>query len=195
MATIGLLFGSFNPIHTGHLIISEYFATQGGCDLVELIVSPQNPLKKSRDLAPEHHRLAMARLAIRGNPLIKVNDIEFALPRPSYTYHTLVELSARHSDHNYKLIIGSDNFIDFKKWRHWESILAEYKLLCYRRPDYTATEIEKHPNVRMLDHVPMIHISATYIRHCIGRGRSIRYLVPEPVRKYIERENVYGFIR
>ena len=191
MATIGLLFGSFNPIHTGHLIIAEYFAAHGVCDRVELIVSPQNPLKNIKDLAGEKHRLAMARLAVRGNPLIKVNDIEFSLPLPSYTYHTLTQLSTQNPQHNYKLIIGSDNFARFHQWKHWESILAEYQLLCYRRPGYPESELEMHPHVKMIDNVPMIHISATYIRTCISKGRSIRYLVPDSVTRYVEKEGLY----
>jgi len=191
MATVGLLFGSFNPIHTGHLLIAEYFATRGGCTHVELVVSPQNPLKRQKDLAPEQHRLAMARRAVRGNSLILVNSIEFSMPRPSYTYNTLAEIVKRHPENSYKLIIGSDNLDQFQKWKQWESILDEYRLLVYRRRDHTGTELEHHPHVKMFDKVPLIDISSTAIRDTVRKGKSIRYLVPEPVRKYIEREGLF----
>lgn len=192
MSNIGLLLGSFNPIHTGHLIIAEYFATRGGCDRVELIVSPQNPLKKQKDLADELHRLAMARLAVRGNPLIKVNDIEFSMSKPSYTYRTLQQLSASHPEHTYKLIIGSDNFDQFHKWKDWERILDEYHILAYRRPGNVHAEFERHPHVKVLDNVPQIHISATYIRDSLRRGKSIRYLVHDSVMRYIVKNKLFA---
>ena len=190
MATIGLLFGSFNPIHQGHLIIAEYFATHD-CEKVELIVSPQNPLKKSIDLAPETHRLAMARLAIRGNQRVRVNAIEFSMPKPSYTYDTLVALRTRHPGDEFTLIIGSDNFDQFKSWRNWEKILEEFNILAYRRPGFSGSALEKHRHVRMIENVPMIHLSATYIRDSIRKGRSVRYLVPEAARKYIAMHGLY----
>lgn len=191
MPTVGLLFGSFNPVHTGHLMIAEYFATQGGCDWVELVVSPQNPLKTSSGLAPEEHRLAMARLAARGNPLVKVNAIEFQMPKPSYTYRTLQHLSKKYPDHNFKVIIGSDNFDQFHKWKNQEDILSEYDILSYRRPGYTGSVFEKHKHVQVLDNVPQIHISGTYIRACVRKGHSVRYLVADLVRTYIVRHALY----
>jgi nicotinate-nucleotide adenylyltransferase len=191
VATIGLLFGSFNPVHTGHLMIAEYFATQGKCDHVELIVSPQNPLKKNKDLAPERHRLNMARLAVRRNPRVRVNAIEFSLTKPSYTYRTLQQLSEQHPEHTYKLIIGSDNFERFQEWKDWKHILNEYQILAYRRPDNTGSDLESHRNVKILDNVPMIHLSATYIRNCVRKQKSIRYLVPESVRKYVLMHDIY----
>jgi nicotinate-nucleotide adenylyltransferase len=191
MATTGLLFGSFNPIHMGHLIVAEYFATRGGCDRVELVVSPQNPLKTHAALADEHHRLAMARLAVRGNPHVRVNAIEFRLPKPSYTYHTLSMLSQRYPAEQFHLIIGSDNFDRFHEWKHWEQILGEYRILAYRRPGYAGSGLEDHPHVRLFDDVPLLHISGTWIRDCVHRGTSIRYLVPEAVRRYIERERLF----
>jgi nicotinate-nucleotide adenylyltransferase len=158
---------------------------------VELIVSPQNPLKKTRDLAPGLHRLAMARLAVHGNPLIKVNDIEFSLTKPSYTYRTLTELRTQHPEHKYRLIIGSDNFDRFHEWKDWEQILDEYRILAYRRPGYHGSDFEKHSHVKMFDNVPMLHISSTYIRENIRKGRSVRYLVPDAVRKYIDKERIF----
>lgn len=158
---------------------------------MELVVSPHNPLKKAKELAPDHHRLAMARLAVRGNPLIKVNDIEFSLPKPSFTYHTLTQLSARYPEHTYKLIIGSDNFDRFHEWKNWELILKEYRILAYRRPGYDGSDFEKHPHVKMIDNVPMLHISATYIRTCAQWGKSVRYLVPDSVRMYMEKFEVF----
>jgi len=192
VATIGLLFGSFNPIHTGHLIIAEYFATHGFCDTVELVVSPQNPLKKNKYLAPEKHRLAMARLAVRGNSRIRVNDAEFKMPKPSYTYRTLQHLTSRHPEHKYKLIIGSDNFDRFHEWKDWEMILDEYKILVYRRPGFTGSDLERHKHIHLIENVPMIHISATYIRAMVRKQKSVRYLVPEAVRKYILMQGLFN---
>jgi nicotinate-nucleotide adenylyltransferase len=191
VSTIGLLFGSFNPVHTGHLMIAEYFATQGKCDQVDLVVSPQNPLKISTDLAPEQHRLSMARLAVRANPRVRVNALEFTLPRPSYTYRTLQQLSKRYPEHTYKLIIGSDNFDRFKDLKDWERILDEYQILAYRRPGHTGSDLEQHKHIKLIEQVPMIHLSATYIRTCVKKEKSIRYLVPESVRKYILMHGLY----
>lgn len=191
MAVTGLLFGSFNPIHTGHLIIAEYFATRGGCDRVQLVVSPQNPLKHTAGLAADHHRLAMAKLAVRGNPLLAVNDIEYAMPRPSYTVDTLQQLSRRHPQHTFRVLLGSDNFDRFHEWKDWQKILDQYHVLAYRRPGFVHETLERHAQIAMHDQVPLLQISATYIRDCISRGRSIRYLVPDAVRRYIEKETPY----
>ena len=192
MASIGLLFGSFNPIHTGHLIIAEYFATQGECERVELVVSPQNPLKQNTDLADEKHRLAMVRLAVRGNVLIKANSMELSMSRPSYTYRTLSRIAKRNPQHTYKLIIGSDNLDRFKEWKDWESILNEYQVLVYRRPGYHGSEFEQHPNVKMFDDIPLLHISSTYIRDCLRKKLSVKYLVPDAVLRYAEQHGVYA---
>jgi len=191
MATIGLLFGSFNPIHTGHLVIAEYFATYGGCAHVELVVSPQNPLKKTKDLAPEQDRLAMARLAVRRNPLIHVNAIEFSMLKPSYTFRTLQELSSRHPEHKYNLIIGTDNLDRFPEWKDWHSILEHYRILAYRRRGYKGSDLEQHPHVKVFEKVPLLDISSTYIRASVRKQKSVRYLVPEVVRRYIEERGIY----
>lgn len=191
MTKTGLLFGSFNPVHTGHLIIAEYFVSSGLCDHVELVVSPQNPLKNIRHLAPENDRLAMARLAVRGNPHVSVNAIEFTLPRPSYTSYTLSRLAARHPEQRYQLILGSDSLERFHEWKDWEQILHDYRLCVYRRPGYDGFSIGSHPHVRVFDKVPQLYISATYIREQVRRGKSIRYLVPEPVRRYISQHDLF----
>jgi nicotinate-nucleotide adenylyltransferase len=192
MATVGLLFGSFNPIHTGHLLIAEYFATRGGCDRVELIVSPQNPLKRVSDLAEAHHRLEMAKIAVRGNKRIKVNEIEFSLPVPSYTIDTLRALTAKHPRNQYRLILGSDNFDRFREWKDWQELLNRYPVLAYRRPGHSGSDLEQHPSVKIFEDVPLIHISATYLRECLRKNFSIRYLTPDKVIQYI---TVHGLFR
>ncbi len=133
----------------------------------------------------------MTRLAVRGNPLIKVNDIEFSMSRPSYTYRTLQLLSTKNPQHKYKLIIGSDNFDRFREWKDWQLILDEYRVLVYRRPGYHGSEFENHPHVKLYDNVPMLHISSTYIRDCVRKKKSIRYLVAESVLKYIEKNGLW----
>ena len=190
MAKVGLLFGSFNPIHQGHLIIAEYFVTHG-YDWIELVVSPQNPLKSPEDLAPSNHRLAMARLAVRGNQQIRVNAIEFSMPQPSFTYRTLQSVRSKYPENQYQLIIGSDNFDKFRQWKDWEKILDEYKITCYRRPGFEGYDLEEHRNVEVIEDAPMIYLSASYIRQCVRQGKSVRYLVPEASRKYLAMHGLY----
>lgn len=190
---IGCLFGSFNPIHMGHLIIGQYMATQTDCDVVHFIVSPQNPLKRPEGLADENHRLAMARLGVRRNPLLHVNSVEFGLTRPSYTFNTLTHLRSRNPDNTYRLIIGSDNLAIFKKWRNWERILDEFGCYVYLRPGHSPGHMARHRKVQVFD-APLLDISASYIRRRLQKDESIRYLVAENVRRYIVTHDVYAFL-
>lgn len=191
MATTGLFFGSFNPPHTGHLIIAEYFATRGGCTSVELVVSPQNPLKEDGDLAGEQHRLAMARLAVRGNPNIRVNAVEYALPRPSYTIDTLRYMARKRRKNTHALIMGSDILGQITQWKEWRAILDDYICLVYHRPGYPGSVWASHPNVRVITDVPVLHITASYIRQCVRERTSVRYLVQPAVERYIAAHRLY----
>ena len=187
---IGLFFGSFNPIHTGHLIIANVMVETTDLDKIWFVVSPQNPFKPSKGLLHEFDRYDMVRAAIHDNYKFEVSDIEFHLPKPSYTIHTLVHLTEKHPDKSFKVIIGEDNLEKFANWKNYERILEDYGLYVYPRPHAAASEIKNHPNVVMVD-APMIDISATFIRECIRKNQSVRYLVPDPVEAIIRSKKFY----
>jgi nicotinate-nucleotide adenylyltransferase len=186
---IGLYFGSFNPIHIGHLIIGSFIANNEEVDQVWFVVSPQNPFKTSATLLNEYHRLHLVQLAIEGDPLLRASDIEFKLPRPSYTIDTLVYLSEKYPQHTFSVIIGSDSYQNLPKWKNTEIILTDYSIYVYQRPAFEQKQA-KEKNVRFLT-APLLDISATFIRKAVQEGKSIRYLVPEKVREEIERNNYY----
>ena len=190
MKKVGLFFGSFNPVHVGHLIIANYMATHTDLQEVWLVVSPQNPLKKKKSLARDHDRLHLVRLAIEDNPLLRVSDIEFGMPQPSYTVETLAYLREKHPDYQFVLIMGGDNLGTLHKWKNYEIILRDYKIYVYQRPDYELGQFQNHPSVAIFA-APLMQISASYIRKCIAAGHSIEYLVTEPVFKYITDSNLY----
>ena len=187
---IGLFFGSFNPIHMGHLIIANIMAENTDLNKVWFVVSPQNPLKPSKGLLHEFDRYDMVKVAIADNFKLEVSDVEFNLPKPSYTIHTLAYLNEKHPAKQFKLIVGGDNLENFTKWKNHEEILNQYGLYVYRRPGVTYTDLERHPNVKMID-APLLDISATYIRNCLKNNKSIRYLVPEAVEQLIRLKNFY----
>ena len=187
---IGLFFGSFNPIHVGHLIIANYMATQTDLKEVWLVVSPQNPLKKKSTLARDHDRLHLVRLAIEDNPNLKASNIEFDLPQPSYTIDTLTYLQEQHPEKDFVLIMGGDNLGTFHKWKNYEQILKYYQVYVYKRPSYDLGELVNHPSVQLFD-APLMQISASYIRKCIREGNSIQYVVTQPVFEYITSSNLY----
>jgi nicotinate-nucleotide adenylyltransferase len=187
---IGLYFGSFNPIHIGHLIIGSFIANNENVDQVWFIVSPQNPFKSAGSLLNEYHRLHLVQLAIEGDPLLRASDIEFKLPRPSYTIDTLQYLTEKYPQHTFSIIIGSDSYENLHKWKNAKVILRDYPIYVYQRPGFEQ-EQPKEKNVSFLK-APLLDISATAIRKAIKEGKSIRYLVPEKVREEIERNNYYN---
>ena len=183
---IGLLFGSFNPVHTGHLILAEYFANRPDLEEVWLVVSPHNPFKQAADLLPEAARLHLAQLAVAGNPRLRVCDAEFALPRPSYTSVTLAHLRQRHPNTVFVLLMGTDNLAGLPRWHEAARLLAETDIYAYPRPGIPSPDISALPRVQLAQ-APLLDISATYIRECLRAGRSIRYLVPDVVAAEIAR--------
>lgn len=187
---IGLFFGSFNPIHIGHLIIANYMATQTDLDKVWLVVSPQNPLKPKKTLARDHDRLHLVRLGIGDNPNLDVSNVEFGLPKPSFTVDTLAFLQEKYPDREFALIMGGDNLGSLHLWKNYEQLLANHDIYVYRRPTYELGELATHPRVRLFS-APLLDISATYLRECLRSGKSIRYLVPEPVWEYLETGSLY----
>lgn len=190
MKKIGLFFGSFNPVHVGHLIIANYMATQTDLTEVWLVVSPQNPHKKKKSLARDHDRLHLVRLAIDDNPNLRASDVEFSLPQPSYTVETLAHLRDKHPDYQFVLIMGGDNLATLHKWKNYEIILRDYEIYVYQRPDYELGALQNHPSVSLFS-APLMQISASYIRKCIAAGHSIEYLVTPPVFEYLNSSSLY----
>jgi len=187
---IGLFFGSFNPIHTGHLIIANLMAETTDLTKVWFVVSPQNPFKASKGLLHEFDRYDLVRAAIFDNYKLEVSDIEFHLPKPSYTIHTLVHLKEKHPEKDFKVILGEDNLVNFTKWKNYQQILKDYGLYVYQRPNTQPSELKSHPNVKYID-APMLDISATFIRACIKKNQSVRYLVPDVVEERIRAKGFY----
>ncbi|MBK5277378.1 MAG: nicotinate-nucleotide adenylyltransferase [Bacteroidia bacterium] len=187
---IGLFFGSFNPIHIGHLIIADVMAENTDLDKVWFVVSPQNPFKQSNSLLHEFDRYDMVKAAIGDHYKLEVSDVEFHLPTPSYTIHTLTHLTEKYTSKEFKVIIGEDNLENFTKWRNHEQILEQHGLYVYPRPHVTSSDLRRHPNVKMVE-APLLDISATYIRNCVKNNKSIRYLVPEVVEQTIRTKNFF----
>ncbi len=186
---IGLFFGSFNPMHVGHKIIASYLVEFSDLEKILFIVSPQNPMKQKGTLLDQHHRLQIIRVEVEDNPKLDVSDIEFNMPQPSYTIDTLVRLSERHPENEYALIMGADNLKSFHKWKNYEQILEDYSIYVYPRHAY---EIEgDHKNVHLIEGVPQMEISASFIRKSIKEGRDVSYLMPEKAWKYTDEMNFY----
>lgn len=187
---IGLFFGSFNPVHIGHMIIANYMYSQTDLNEVWLVVSPHNPLKSKNSLARDYDRLHLVRLAIGDNPGLKASDVEFHLPVPSYTIHTLTCIKEKYPEKEFVLIMGSDNLATLNKWKNFEIILRDYSIYAYLRPANPSNPFEHLSNIKVFD-APLMQISSTYIRKCIADGKSIRYLTTDAVADYIEASNLY----
>ncbi|MGV8112549.1 MAG: nicotinate (nicotinamide) nucleotide adenylyltransferase [Lentimicrobium sp.] len=186
----GLFFGSFNPIHTGHLCIAEFMVEFGGLKEVWFIVSPHNPLKDKATLLSDQYRLEMAEAAIENDERFRVSDIEFRMPRPSYTIDTLTRLSEQHPDRQFVLIAGTDVLPSFHKWKNYEQLLNQYRLMIYPRHGDEEHPLLSHPSITMVN-APRIEISASFIREAIKNGKNIRYFLPDKVMKIIEKMGFY----
>lgn len=198
MKKTGLYFGTFNPIHIGHLIIANYIVDYTELDEVWLVVSPQNPLKDRQTLLADHHRLNIARVATEDNPKLWVSNIEFDLPKPSYTSHTLVYLKEKYPDRHFSLIMGEDNLRTFHKWKNYEQILDQHEIYVYPRvvrdeenDSEVLPEVLSHSHVHLCKDVPVMTISASFIRRALKEGHNVRYLLSEPVFRYIDEMNFY----
>jgi len=196
MARIGLYFGSFNPVHIGHIAIAGYMTEFSGLDQVWFVVSPQNPLKKKETLLADHHRLYMAQLAIGDSDRLKASDIELKLPVPSYTIDTLTYLKEKYSKNEFCLVMGEDNLYTLHKWKNAEELINRYSIYVYPRPD------SAKPSSLLLDQLlskadihkvnsPMMEISGTFIRDGIKKGKDMSYFLPAPVWKYIKEMHFY----
>lgn len=188
---VGLFFGSFNPVHTGHMIIANYLANHTDLDKVWLVVSPHNPLKKKDTLANDYARLDLVRLAIGETPNLQACDIEFKLPKPSYTSDTLTYLAEKYPDYQFILIMGGDSLASLPKWKNYETLLDRYRIYVYKRPEHELGPLAEHPSVRVLEDTPEMEISATFIRESLHQGKSIRYFVPDAVHDELMKRNLY----
>ena len=189
---IGLYFGTYNPIHIGHLIIANHMAEFAGLDQVWMVVTPHNPLKKKATLLDDRHRLQMVYLATEDFSKIKPSDIEFKLPQPNYTVNTLVHLQEKYPNHEFSLIMGEDNLKSLHKWKNYEAILEHYDIYVYPRISTEADnlELKNHPKIHFID-APVVEISSTDIRHNVKNGKNVQPLLPHKVWDYIDHNNFY----
>lgn len=187
---VGLFFGSFNPIHIGHLIVAQTILDLAPLDEVWFVVSPQNPFKRTQSLAHEFDRLRMVELAIEGNWKFRASDVEFHMPRPSYTVDTLAWLSDKYPKHEFSVIMGEDNLQNFHRWKNHQVILDHFGLIVYPRPGASDSALIGHPNIKKVE-APLLDISATFIRDLFSRGKEPRYLLADEVITYIKAKGMY----
>lgn len=190
MKKVALFFGSFNPIHIGHMIIASHIADNTDCAEVWFVVSPHNPLKKKKSLLEDYHRLAMVRRAIENDSRFRASDVEFHLEQPSYTTITLAHLKEKHPNVEFSLLMGGDNLASLPKWKNYETILENYRIFCYSRPNSETSEIEKKGNITILD-APQMNISSSHIRSQIAKGHTVKYLMPLEAWQYMDEMNFY----
>lgn len=188
---VGIFSGSFNPVHVGHLILANYMREFTYLDEVWFVVTPHNPLKSAADLLDDDIRLEMMKIAVRDYDNLIVSDVEFDMPKPSYTIDTLTKLSAVNPDSEFTLIIGGDNWIKFPRWKEHERLVKEYKILIYPRLDSEVKTPEAlSQNVKLVD-APIVEISSTFIRESIRAGKDVRAFLPENVYDYIVDKGLY----
>lgn len=193
MKKVGLFFGSFNPIHIGHLILANYIIENTDMDELWFVVSPQNPFKDKKSLLKDHNRLDMVQLAVKNYPKLRASNVEFSLPIPSYTIDTLAYLHEKHPEYSFSLIMGEDNLKGLKKWKNAETLIKNYQIIVYPR---IAIEGEKHAgnveheNISIVK-APIIELSATEIRKMIKEGKNVRPMLPPEVFEYLDGSNFY----
>ena len=187
---IGLFFGSFNPIHIGHMAIAQYMLEHTNLETIWFVVSPQNPFKQKSTLLDQQHRLTMVRIATEDNPKLKASNIEFTLPVPSYTVDTLAYLKEKHPNDEFSLIMGRDNLIHFHKWKNHEQILEHHDIFVYPRPYCKESRLDDHSKV-FITKAPLIDISSEFIRKCIRERKEVSYFLPSKISIYIDEMNFY----
>ncbi len=190
---IGLYFGTFNPVHIGHVVIANHMVQYTDLDEVWMVVTPHNPLKKKKGLLEDFHRIHMVNLATSDYDYIRPSDIEFNLPQPNYTIDTMAYLNERYPKYEFSLIMGEDNLDTFKKWKNYEVLIDRYKIFVYPRLDRNRkpSELASHPNIIMVENAPVMEISATFIRNAIKEGKNIQPLLDKEVWKYIDHNLFY----
>ena len=193
MKKVGLFFGSFNPIHIGHLILSNYILEHSDMDELWIVVSPQNPFKEKKTLLNDHNRLDMVELAVKNYPKIRASNIEFSLPKPSYTIDTLTYLKEKYPNYSFALIMGEDNLEGLKKWKNSEKIISDYQIIVYPRYFEKQDKEEhylKHDNIKLIN-APIIELSATEIRKMIKENKNVRPMLPPEVFEYLDGSSFY----
>ena len=188
---IGLYFGSFNPIHIGHLAIANYIIEFTNLQELWFVISPQNPVKSKESLLDNYQRYYMVSQAIDAYPKMRASNIEFSLPQPSYTINTLVHLHEQYPEHTFSLIMGGDNLENFDKWKNYDEIISNYHIYVYNRPNDTIPDTYlEHPSITYLQ-APQMEISSSFIRQCIKERKNVRAFMPEAAWKYLDEMNFY----
>lgn len=187
---VGLFFGSFNPVHIGHLIIANYMVNYTDLAEVWFVVSPQNPFKEKKSLGNMYDRLEMVELAIAGVDHLKASDIEFNLPQPSYTIDTLIHLAEKYPTKEFVLIMGEDNLQGLRKWKNADILLRDYQIVVYPRPGYDGGDLKEHPSVKLTD-TPLMELSSTFLRQSVQAGKSIKFYTPDAVIDFIDKKGLY----
>ena len=187
---IGLFFGSFNPIHIGHLAIANYMAEYTDLDQIWFVVSPHNPFKNKSSLLTDYHRLELVNRAIERYPNFKASNIEFGMPQPSYTIDTLTYLKEKNPTHQFSLIVGSDNLKNFTKWKNHDLILKNHGLFVYPRPDFESENIELKGNISIVE-APLMEVSSSFIRKAISEQKEIPFFMPESAYNYLKEMHFY----
>ncbi|MDF2438784.1 MAG: nicotinic acid mononucleotide adenylyltransferase [Bacteroidota bacterium] len=187
---VGLFFGSFNPIHIGHMVLANYMLEFTDLDKVWFVISPHNPHKEKASLLDERHRLQMVQVAIEANPHLQASNVEFKLPQPSYTVNTLAHLKEKYPENDFVLIMGADNLVSFHKWKNYEEILKYHHLYVYPRHGSADSDLRTHEKVKFVN-APQVEISSTMLRQAIREKKNIPYFFPEPVWNYIREMHFY----
>lgn len=193
MKKIGLFFGSFNPIHIGHLILGNYILEHSDMEELWFVVSPQNPLKDKKTLLKDHNRLDMVQLAIKNYPKMRASNVEFSLPKPSYTIDTLAYLKEKHPDYSFALIMGEDNLESLPKWKNYQKLIQNYHIIVYPRTfegEKKTHEYLQHENISLVK-APIIELSSTEIRNMIKEGKNVRPMLPPEVFDYLDGSSLY----
>ncbi len=187
---VGLYFGTYNPIHIGHLAIANYMVEYAGLDQLWFVVSPQSPFKVKKNLLDDYQRLEMVNRAIEGEDRFRSSNIEFRLPRPSYTIDTLTYLKEEYPSNNFHLIMGSDNLVHLHKWKNAELILKDYQVIVYPRPGFKKEDFITQSNIKLVD-APLMEVSSSFIRNAISEGKDIRHFIPLKTYEYLDEMNFY----
>lgn len=187
---VGLFFGSFNPVHLGHMILAQTALNETALDKVWFVVSPQNPFKEKKNLVAEYDRLRMVELSIGDNLDLQASNVEFSLPQPSYTIDTLTHLRDRYKSYEFSLIMGQDNLQYLDRWKNYEAIVKYYPIYVYPRIEAEPSPFDEHPNVHFFE-APLLNISASYLRKTIRANKSITYMVSPEVEDYIEKNGLW----
>lgn len=188
---IGLYFGSYNPIHIGHLAIANFIVEFTDIDQLWFVVSPQNPFKRKANLLDDYQRLEMAHRAVEDDDRLRVSNIEFKLPKPSYTVDTLAYLNDQHPNNKFVILMGSDNLENFHKWKNYETIIENYGVIVYPRPGFDKSKVQYHKNITIAKNAPLMEISSSFIRNAIKEGKDIRHFIPFKTWEYLDEMNFY----